>query len=374
MPRTTPPRTTATRNKPHRFPPQTRDFGRASCFTHPRPSGYHIATPITVRRLIRFLAPLAIAALPATSSAQNINLADTLARWGYGKDTAKTDAMGRWSMKGFSVQAEKNKGWIDLGGVRIWLDRAVIEDNGNLYIARRDFDKSLSPVLAPQAVSVPKLRTIVIDPGHGGKDPGKQNLSLGINEKTMALDVVRRLKFILEAKGYKVFVTRARDNFVELEDRAGYANRLKADLFVSIHFNAGPTSVTGIETYCLTPAGQHSTNDAHSAGDTGEETGNKNDRWNVLLGYYMQKTLVDRLDVVDRGVRRARFAVLRDINCPGVLVECGFMSNPGEAARIATPLHRESLAQGVSDAVALYHARIYKLAQSAAVKKPVAKQ
>lgn len=327
-----------------------------------------------MRRLFRSLAPLAIAALPAISSAQNINLADTLARWGYGKDTAKADAMGRWSMKGFSVRAEKNRGYIDLGGVRIWLGQPVIEDGGKMYISRRDLDKSLSPILAPQAVSVPKLRTIVLDPGHGGKDPGKQNLKLAIDEKTMALDVVRRMKFILEAKGYKVFVTRTRDNFVELDDRPGYANRMKADLFVSIHFNAGPASVTGIETYCLTPAGQHSTNDARSAGDTGEETGNKNDRWNILLGYYMQKTLVDRLDTDDRGVRRARFAVLRDINCPGVLVECGFMSNPGEAAKIAKPLYRESLAQGASDAIALYHSRIYKLAQTAAAKKPVAKR
>lgn len=327
-----------------------------------------------MRRLFRFIAPLAIAALPAFSSAKNINLADTLARWGYGKDTAKTDSIGRWSMKGFSVQAERNRSYVDLGGVRIWLGQPVIEDNGKIYISRRDFDKSLAPVLAPQAVSVPKLRTIVLDPGHGGKDPGKQNHKLGIDEKTMSLDVVRRLKFILESKGYKVFVTRTRDNFVELEDRPGYANRMKADLFVSIHFNAGPASVTGIETYCLTPAGQHSTNDARSAGDTGEETGNKNDRWNILLGYYMQKTLVDRLDADDRGVRRARFAVLRDIDCPGVLVECGFMSNPGEAAKIATPLYRESLAQGVSDAIALYHARTYKLTQSAAVKRTAARQ
>jgi N-acetylmuramoyl-L-alanine amidase len=327
-----------------------------------------------VRRPIRLLATLAITALPAASSAQNINLADTLALWGYGKDTAKSDAIGRWTMKGFDVQAEKNRSYVDLGGVRIWLGQPVIEYGGRIFISKRDFEKSLAPVLAPQAVSIPKLRTIVLDPGHGGRDPGKQNLKLGIDEKTMTLDVIRRLKFILEAKGYKVFVTRTRDTYVELENRPGYANRMKADLFVSIHFNAGPASVTGIETYCLAPAGQHSTNDpAHSAGEVGEETGNKNDRWNILLGYYIQKTLVDRLDIDDRGVRRCRFAVLRDLDCPGVLVECGFMSNAGEAAKIATPLYRESLAQGVSDAVALYHARIYKLAQSVPVKKTVAK-
>lgn len=325
-------------------------------------------------RLFRLLAPLAVAALPAVSFAQNINLTDTLARWGYGKDAAKGADIGRWSMKGFSVQAEKNRGYVDIGGVRVWLGQSVVADKGNLFVSKRDLEKSISPILAPQAVSIPKLRTIVLDPGHGGKDPGNMNTRLGINEKTMTLDVVRRLKSILEEKGYKVFVTRTRDSFIELDDRPGYANRMKADLFVSVHFNgAKSASVSGIETYCLTPAGQYSTNDARSSGDTGEQSGNRNDRWNILLGYYMQKTLVDRLDAEDRGVRRARFAVLRDLNCPGVLVECGFMNNPGEAAKIAKPLHRESIAQGISDAIALYHSRLYKLSQSAAAKKAAAK-
>lgn len=323
-------------------------------------------------RTLSYLAALAFASSPLLK-AQNVNLGDTLATWGYGKDTAASADFGRWTRQGFSIEAEKNRRYVTLGGVRCYIGYPIVEDNARLYIAKRDLEKTVIPVLAPRAVSVPKLQTIVLDAGHGGKDPGKQNLSLGLNEKTVALDVVKRLRFILESRGYKVFVTRSRDTFIELDDRAAFANRQKADLFVSIHFNAGPANVTGIETYCLTPAGQHSTNDAGAAGDTGAEFGNRNDSWNVLFGYYVQKTLVDKLDSDDRGVRRARFAVLRDIACPGALIECGFMSNPGEAAKIGTPVYREKLAQGISDAISLYHAKITRLTAKPAAKAPVRK-
>ena len=309
-------------------------------------------------------------ALAASARAQSLNLGDQLARWGYGRDSAKAEDIGRWSLKTFSVQAERNRGYVELGGVKIYLGSAIAEDNGRLYVQKRDFDKTISPILAPSTTGVPRLRTIVLDPGHGGKDPGNMNKNAGLFEKNLTVDVVRRLKFILESAGYKVLVTRTRDAFVERDDRPAYANRAKADLFVSIHFNGSTSSsAQGIETYCLSPAGQFSTNDPKHNGDTSAQAGNRNDNWNVLAAYYIQKTLVDKLDAEDRGVRRARFKVICDIECPGVLVECGFLNNPHEAALIATATHREKLAQGVADAIALYHARITRLAQKTAAKK-----
>lgn len=317
----------------------------------------------------------AIAALPASLGAQNINLGDALGRWGYGDDSVKADNLARWDMKGFSVRAEKNRAFVELGGVKVYLGAAVVESNGRMFVAKRDFDKTIAPVLAPQAVSVPHIRTIVLDPGHGGKDPGNLNKRMGLTEKTLALDVTKRLKAILEAKGYRVLITRTRDTYVELEDRTAYANRAKADLFLSIHFNgAESTSAAGLETYCLTPAGQYSTNDARrSAGNTGAEAGNAHDRWNILLGYYVQKTLVDKLEGEDRGVRRARFKVLCDLACPGVLVECGYLNNPAEAANIASPVYREKIAQSLADSVAIFHARVYKLARKTSTPPPQAK-
>lgn len=319
-----------------------------------------------------FSTALLLSALVAAplAYAQSLNLGDQLVRWGYGRDSVKADGVGRWSLKSFSIQAEKNRGYVELGGVKVYIGYPVTEDGGKLYIAKRDFDKSLAPILAPSAIAVPRLRTIMLDAGHGGKDPGNMNKGSGLFEKNLTLDVVRRLKFILESAGYKVLVTRTRDAFIELDDRPAMANRAKADLFVSIHFNGSTsTSAQGIETYCLSPAGQFSTNDPNKKGDTGALAGNRNDNWNTLLAYYIQKTLVEKLDAEDRGVRRARFKVICDIQCPGVLVECGFLNNPHEAGLIATATHREKLAQGVADAIGLYNARITRLAQKKAPKK-----
>ncbi len=309
------------------------------------------------------------------SRAQNINLGETLAKWGYGADSSKSENIARWTMKGFPVQAERNRAYVELSGVKVYLGAAVIEDNGRMFVAKRDFDKTIAPILAPQAVSVPKIRTIVLDPGHGGRDPGNLNSKARLFEKTLTLDVVKRLKAILETQGYRVLVTRTKDTFMDLDERSAFANRAKADLFVSVHFNgAESTAAAGLETYCLTPAGQFSTNDPkRKASDTGAEAGNANDRWNILLGYYLQKTLVDKLDGEDRGVRRARFKVLCDLACPGALVECGYLNNPAEAARIANPVHREKIAQSIADGISLFHARVYKLARAKApepVKKP----
>lgn len=311
------------------------------------------------------LVPLFAACAVVTARAQNMNLGEALSRWGYGADTAKSENISRWTMKGFAVQAERNRAYVELGGVKIYLNSAVIEDRGVMYVAKRDFEKTISPVLAPQPVSIPPIRTIMIDPGHGGKDPGNMNPRAGLQEKTLTLDVAKRLKALLENRGYRVLLTRTRDTYVELEERSAMSNRAKADLFLSVHFNGAESkSASGIETYCLTPAGQFSTNDAkRKATGMSAESGNASDRWNILFAYYMQKTMVDKLDGEDRGVRRARFKVLCDLACPGVLVECGYLNNPGEAANIATPVYRERIAQSLADGIALFHARLYKLSR-----------
>lgn len=306
----------------------------------------------------------ALASLAATSlaSAQNVNLGATLNKWGYaggGKGDSAT-----WAMKGFRIEAKKDKAVIAIGGVNVWLNSAIAAESGTFFIQKRDLDKSVSAILAPSAAIARPIRTIVLDPGHGGKDPGKQNLGLGLNEKTLTFDVVKRIKSDLEEAGYRVLVTRAKDNFVELDDRADFANRNKADLFVSIHFNAADDkSVTGVETYCLTPAYLYSTNDSSRKGaDTRPVNGNRNDDANILFAYYVQKSLTSRLDTPDRGVRRARFAVLRDLNCPGVLIESGFLSNTAEAKRIADPVYREArIAKGISVAIAQFHAKLVAL-------------
>ena len=272
-------------------------------------------------------------------------------------------------MKGFVVQAEKNRAYLDLGGVRVWLGSGVIADGGRMFIAKRDMDKTVSPILSPQPVSIPQLRTIVIDPGHGGKDPGKQNLSLGLNEKTMALDVAGRLKSILEVKGYRVVVTRTRDAFIELDDRAAIANKAKADLFVSIHFNArtGRRQRRG-EPTASRPPGQYSTNDKSSEAATPAH-GLRQPQRRVE---HPPRLLRAEDSLRQTGHRRPRCAsrALRRAARHRLLGRAHRMrlhEQPhDEVKRIATPTYRERIAQGVADAIPQYHNRLYRLARKSA--------
>ena len=299
----------------------------------------------------------------APAAAQSVSLNSAFARWGYA-GAAKGDAAA-WTRKGFKIEAKKDKAVLTIGGVNVWINSAIAAESGSFFIQKRDYDKTLVAILAPSAAVVRPIRTIVLDPGHGGRDPGKQNPGLGLNEKALTLDVVMRLKSRLEQAGYRVLITRSRDNYVELDDRAAFANRNKADLFVSIHFNAADDkSVTGVETYCLTPAYQYSTNDSKRSGaDTKPVLGNRNDDANILFAYYVQQTMTRYLDTPDRGVRRARFAVLRELNCPGVLIESGFLSNTAEAKHLGDPVYREArIAKAVCEAIAQYHAKLKALA------------
>ena len=159
-------------------------------------------------------------------------------------------------------------------------------------------------------------------------------------------------------------LTRTNDSFVELEDRPALANRQKADLFISLHFNIGPPGrARGVEVYCLTPAKANSTNAgrwghigeiSEWGASTGLLSGNRHDNWNALLAYQLQKSLVKNLSAEDRGVRRARFAVLRAVEMPAVLIEGGFLTDSVEQKKIADPKYRDQLAAAIVQGVLAY--------------------
>ncbi len=251
---------------------------------------------------------------------------------------------------------------IELDGLRVFLGEPAVLHRNALFVSRVDRDRFLLPILKPSSGRgpVPPLRTIVIDPGHGGKDGGTSNAKLKLREKTLTLDVALRLEKLLTAAGYRVVLTRRRDTFVPLPLRPAHAKKVKADLFLSIHFNAiGNKTVTGCETYILTPQHQRSTgSDKRSPDDKVLLPGNADDNWNAILGFRMHGTLVRSLRAFDRGLKRARFAVLRDLDCPGVLIEGGYLSNDAEARKIATPAWRQQLAQSIADGVVGYRAAL----------------
>ena len=150
-------------------------------------------------------------------------------------------------------------------------------------------------------------------------------------------------------------MTRSTDVFIPLEERAAFANRFRDGMFVCIHFNAGSDFGTGIETYTLAPRFVPSTgDDSPSASCMIPCAGNVDDPENMALATAMHAALLSRLPMVDRGIKRARFCVLRLTTIPAVLIEGGFVSNLQEASRIATPAYRQAEAEAIALAIRNY--------------------
>src|SRR5713101_8147676 len=168
--------------------------------------------------------------------------------------------------------------------------------------------------------------TVVIDAGHGGHDrggiPGQR-----IAEKDMTLDVAQRLRNVLAASGYRVVMSRDSDVFVTLPTRVAIANSYRNAIFVCIHFNATQRSgAGGIETYFYS-------------------------RDSLPLASAIHSYVVGGAPSSNRGVRRRGFYVLRKTNIPAVLVECGFLTNPTEAAYARSASYRQKLAEEIAAGV-----------------------
>lgn len=267
---------------------------------------------------------------------------------------------------GGRAEIEADSREITVNGLRVFLGDPVMTSDGEAFVSRVDHERCLVPLLRPGhgEAARPAPRVVMLDPGHGGSDPGKINERLGINEKTLALDVARRAKRLLEADGLRVVLTRDDDSFVALPQRAAAARAAKADLFVSIHFNALPrdTRTSGVEVYTFAPRFQRSTN-AWSAGEKDDtedyaSPGNRHDHWNVVLAHALHRRFVNDLKSADRGKKLMHLAVLRPLDCPGVLVECGFLSSDAEARKIATSAHRQQIAVAVAAGVRDYVAAL----------------
>jgi N-acetylmuramoyl-L-alanine amidase len=217
-----------------------------------------------------------------------------------------------------------------------------------------------------------RVNKIILDPGHGGKDPGAIG-RLGTEEKTIVLDIARRVKKHLTQSGFEVILTRDSDDYVSLAERAEKAAKSGADLFVSIHANAAPNrSATGLETYFLSEA----KTDWERAVAARENAAFERELANPLikdndpvtliladlaqneflfesseLAGRIQEAALSAICAQDRGVRQANFYVLRNIFVPAVLVECGFLSNRQEEKLLRNPAHREKIARAIAQGI-----------------------
>ena len=173
--------------------------------------------------------------------------------------------------------------------------------------------------------SVDAFEVVVIDPGHGGKDPGSS--WNGLTEKNLCLDVAKRLQRVLEDQGMKAVLTRSSDTYVELSDRAAISNRHSNAVFVSIHFNAcKDRSIAGFEVHHRSKSG-------------------------LTLAHSISEAVCKAVNCKRRDGDWEDYKVLRQTKATAVLVECGFISNKAEAGRCGDPDHRQALAKGIANGI-----------------------
>ncbi|MAS92120.1 MAG: hypothetical protein CMO55_02895 [Verrucomicrobiales bacterium] len=243
-----------------------------------------------------------------------------------------------------------------IDGVRHWLSYPIATSGGKPYVAVTDINCTLGPAMSPASVrQIGKVQTVVLDPGHGGHDKGGRS-PYGY-EKDYTLDMVNRIRKILEAKKVKCVQSRLSDFFVELAERPEMTKNYKDPIFVSIHFNSAEwrPSANGVEVYALPPLGSPTTGKAPDPIlDRRKCSGNAKEPASFVLANTIHHTMLGKTGAFDRGVKRARYAVLRHCETPSVLIECGFVTNPQEAKGIHSSQWREKYAQAIADGIIAY--------------------
>jgi len=213
-----------------------------------------------------------------------------------------------------------------------------------------DKEKLFNVLQQPKAFSI---KTIVLDPGHGGKAEGAINKTLNIKEKDLNLKIAQQLAKQLKSLGFTVYLTRDNDKDLSLKERSEFANKMKADILLSIHHNSSHSQAPcGIEVYTYPFAGHPSTErNTPIASDKVVAPVNTHDKTSTLLAFNLQKNIIYRTKLNDRGVRRGRMGVLNGLKCPGVLIECGFISNQQEAKNLLQESYQKKLIQGICDGI-----------------------
>jgi len=239
-----------------------------------------------------------------------------------------------------------------IDGVKNWLSFPILTFGGRVYVSRMDLSKTIDPVMRPH--KIPRLqpvRTVLIDPGHGGHDRGAVN-RYG-TEKSYNLSIALEVQRLLRAAGLRAELTRNTDRFIPLEARPAMARRFgEGTIFVSIHCNASSQTVsaaTGYEIFALTPRGAPNSHDSFlTRRSYSTESGHRFDNANQALSAAIYHAMLGRVPMFDRGMKRARFAVLRRAVTPAVLIECGFMTNPRDARLLDDPRWRARLADSIA--------------------------
>lgn len=241
---------------------------------------------------------------------------------------------------------------LTINQIKFIMSFPMILEGSEPMISRLDLCKLIDPVLRPADIRNSNVfNTVVLDPGHGGHDSGAR-CSLG-KEADFALETAKMLKMELEKRGYRVYMTRSDDRYITLGNRVKAANKFSNAIFVSLHYNSGQSRAYGIETFALSPQGSSSVYGARSS-DYKEMSGNKRDSENIALATAVHAAAMHHISTIDRGIKRARWSVLTGLQLPGILFEGGFLSNPAEARKVASPSHRRRIAQAIATGIDNY--------------------
>ena len=221
------------------------------------------------------------------------------------------------------------------------LTHPVQEDaSGDLLVSRLDVLNVIEPVLRPTYIANRSaLRTVVIDPGHGGHDVG--TVSPFAREADVTLLVAKKLGAELTKRGYEVSYTQDQNQYLSPQARVDKANAAPAAILLSLHLNSGRSDMKGIQTYTIAPA------------DKGDKIlpGHPYVPASTALAMAVQSSLVQQTEAEDGGCRRSRFSPLNSVTCPAVTVEMGFATHPEEGARLSSDEYQMKLADALADGV-----------------------
>ena len=281
------------------------------------------------------LVPLAVLLMLSVVSCKKVKIDPAMSAHFAGIKMVEKDKQLFLRGKNASAVLIQNSCRVESGGIRmIFPDETLRSNDGVWYLPKRSW--YLYSLFEPLKLNV---KTIVIDPGHGGKDSGAVSIEQRVKEKDLNLDLALKLGNALTHYGFRVLYTREDDSTVPLGSRGG---KFKVDLFISIHHNASKNiAASGAETYCLLSENSFDRKIASA----------------FQIACEMQKAQSVASGNYGRGVKFADFRVLRDAQCPAILFEAGFITSPEDEKRCVSNTYRQimadALAQGIVRAVSL---------------------
>jgi len=305
---------------------------------------------------------LSCLAIPAEAVVfRGLGLNEVMASYGFGSP-AEYGRSAVYRSRTATVIFEAGSRRVVVNGLSVFLNQSVVKGSGNWVISPVDAVDTIGAMLMPsRALRKASSTVIVLDPGHGGSDPGASNGSAR-EEKRFTLDIAKRVRQRLRQSQMNVMMTRDRDSSMTLDERCWRSDRYGGDLFVSIHLNSSrDRAISGVETYIVPAPGYPTTSEIERkviSARGGNCPGNQFDGANAVLAQFLHKGMLAHTGAADRGIRRARFYVIRNAHCPAALVECGFLSNNQEVVKINDAAYRDRIAEGIARGILTYLSRV----------------